>query len=101
MTRAPFDRRADHQLTITLRPVAAYKIERPLGVLLFTPVAEEWSISKADGEPADFGHDMERHKEVENNGKYAGLADERSGITVTCHRDILVIKVVESARYSS
>jgi hypothetical protein len=44
-------------------------------VLFFTLVAEEWSISKADGEPADFGHEMERHQEVENDGKYAGLAD--------------------------
>jgi hypothetical protein len=64
-------------------------------VLFFTLVAEEWSISKADGEPADFGHDMERQQEVENDGQYAGLADERSGITVTYHLDILVIKAVE------
>ena len=42
----------------------AYKIEGPVGVLLsLTLVAEEWSISKADGEPADFGHDMERQQE--------------------------------------
>lgn len=74
---------------------AAYKIEGPFGVLFFTLVAEEWSISKADGEPADFGHDMERHQEVENDRKYARLADERSGIAVTCHLDILIIKVVE------
>ncbi len=60
--------------------LSAHKIEGPFGVLFFTPVAEEWSISKADGEPADFGHDMERHQEVENDGKYAGLADERSGL---------------------
>lgn len=44
-------------------------------MFFFTLVAEEWSISKAEGEPADFGHDMERHQEVENDGKYAGLAD--------------------------
>lgn len=73
----------------------AHKIEGPCGVLFFRPVAEEWNISKADGEPADFGHDMERHQEVENDGKYAGSADERIGITVTCHLDILIIKVVE------
>jgi hypothetical protein len=73
----------------------AHKIEGPCGVLFFRPVAEEWSISKADGEPADFGHDMERHQEVENDGKYAGPADERIGTTVTRHLDILIIKVVE------
>jgi hypothetical protein len=76
----------------------AHKIEGPFGVLLFTPVAEEWSIPKADGKPADFGYDMERHQEFENDGQHAGLADERSGTTVTCHLDILVIKAVEKQR---
>ena len=70
-------------------------MEGPFGGLLFTLVAEEWSISKAEGEPAHFGQDRERHQEVTTEGKYAGLADERIGITDSCHLDILIIKVVE------
>ena len=95
MTRASFHKPGRRPAHHNAAAGGAYKIEGPVGVLFFTLVAEEWSVSKADGEPADFGHDMERHQEVENDGKYAGLADERIGITVTCHLDILIIKVVE------
>jgi hypothetical protein len=67
MTRASFHpgRRPAHH---NAAAGGAYKVEGPFGVLFFAPVAEEWSVSKADGEPADFGHDMERHQEVENDG---------------------------------
>ena len=64
-------------------------------MLFFTLVAEEWAISKTDGEPVDFGHDMERQQEIENNRQHAGLAEERNGRTGTCHLDILIIKAVE------